>query len=116
MPKYDVHAKQYFLMPNSTLKSQMSEICHLNNPTFLVQRKPLPSRATLSVSCRTKRHFSKTKRIETKWLIPDQQRTQADLVGGMRCRFAIQCFTGPYCVNQSLLHTYIYEETSLRLV
>jgi len=27
-----------------------------------------------------------------------------------------QCFTGPYCVNQSLSHTCIYEETSLRLV
>jgi len=26
MPKYDVHAKQHFLMPNSTLKSQMSAI------------------------------------------------------------------------------------------
>ena len=36
--------------------------------------------------------------------------------GGMRCRFAIQFFTGPYCVNQSLSHTYIYEETSLSLV
>ena len=36
--------------------------------------------------------------------------------GGMRCRFAIQCFTGPYCVIQSLPHTYIYEETSLSLV
>jgi len=33
----------------------------------------------------------------------------------MRCRFAIQCFTGPYCVNQSLSHTYIYEETSLEI-
>jgi len=32
---------------------------------------------------------------------------------GVRCRFAIQCFTGPYCVNQPLSHTYIYEETSL---
>ena len=27
-----------------------------------------------------------------------------------------QCFTGPYCVNQSLSHTYTYEETSLSLV
>jgi len=36
--------------------------------------------------------------------------------GGMRCRFAIQSFTGPYCVNQSLSHTYFYEETSLSLV
>jgi len=27
-----------------------------------------------------------------------------------------QCFTGTYCVNQSLSHTYIYEETSLSLV
>jgi len=36
--------------------------------------------------------------------------------GGMRCRFAMnQCFTGPYCVNQSLSHTYIYEEISLNL-
>jgi len=26
------------------------------------------------------------------------------------------CFTGPYCVNQSLSHTHIYEETSLSLV
>ena len=59
-------------MPNSTLKSQMSEIFQLNNPAFLVQRKPFPSHGTLSVSCRTKRHSSKTKRIETNWLIPDQ--------------------------------------------
>jgi len=27
-----------------------------------------------------------------------------------------QCFAGPYCVNQSLPHTYIYEERSLSLV
>jgi len=39
--------------------------------------------------------------------------------GGEGCDIDLQltqCFTGPYCVNQSLSHTYIYEETSLSLV
>jgi len=42
---------------------------------------------------------------------------RANLVGG--CDIDLQwtqCFTGPHCVNQSLSHTYIYEETSLSLV
>ena len=46
------------------------------------------------------------------------QRTQANLLRG-ECDIDLQwtqCFTGLYCANQSLSHTYIYEETSLSLV
>jgi len=46
-----------------------------------------------------------------------QERTQANLVGG--CDIDLQwtqCFTGPSCVNQSLSHACIYDETSLSLL
>jgi len=48
-------------------------------------------------------------------------RTVADTgqVSGGGCDIDLQwtqCFAGPYCVNQSLPHTYIYEERSRSLV